>query len=294
MASPETRPHPAPALPQIQREVLPSASRHVALALVHVPGPFHEIEPQPYHRISFNIGPSYGVDSSRGAHTQRMAFARHSLMIIPAGVGAMHQASNPPRAGMRTRPGRLATFRISRELFSESAMSLGLRQGQAQLAHKVVPADEVLRLLAQTLFADLRAGNPDGPLASEAAARALVCRLLLRDQRERGGGPASAVARVQQHIDAHLASALTLEQLADVAGMSLFHFCRVFRDSLGVTPHQYILGRRMEQARRLLWAGTGMSMLEVALACGFGSSSHFSAQFKRHTGQTPRQWQRSH
>jgi AraC family transcriptional regulator len=265
----------------------------VALALVHVPGPAHEIEPQPYHRISFNIGPSYGVDSCGGAQSQRMAFTRHSLMVIPAGLGLLHRASNPPRAGARARPGRLATFRISRELLSDTAMSLGLRQGQAQLAHKVVAADEVLRLLAQTLFADLRAGNPDGPLATEAIARALVCRLLLRDQRQRGQEQASPIARVRQHIDAHLAAALTLEQLADVAGMSLFHFCRVFRDSLGVTPHQYILARRMEQAKRLLWAGTGMSMLEVALACGFGSSSHFSAQFKRHTGRTPLQWQRA-
>lgn len=276
------------------RELLPSASRHVALALIHVPGPVHTVEAQPYYRISFNIGPSYSARTCGERFEKALVFARHSLMIIPPGLSFTHQGSTPPSSIRRVRPGRLATFRMSRELFSDTAMALGLNHRHAQLGHQIVPTDEVLRLLAQALFADLRAGNPNGPLGTEAVARALLCRLLLREQTQLTGAAGSPVEKVQRHIDAHLQGALTLEQLADVAGMSLFHFCRVFRDSLGVTPHQYILARRMEQAKRLLWTQSGMSMLEIALACGFGSSSHFAAQFKRHTAQTPLQWQRSH
>ncbi|MEO8024400.1 AraC family transcriptional regulator, partial [Polaromonas sp.] len=160
--------------------------------------------------------------------------------------------------------------------------------------HQIVPADELLRLDAQTLFADLRAGSPDGPLVTERAAMAMVCRLLMRQHKTLAGTTGGPVEKVQAHIDAGLSGTLALEQLAEVAGMSLFHFCRVFRDNLGVTPHQYILARRMAQAKRLLWTNSGLSMLEIALACGFASSSHFSTQFKRHVGQTPLQWQRSH
>jgi len=279
---------------QLVRELLPSASPHVALALVHVPGPSHHIEPQPYYRITFNIGPSYGVEASGERFTRSLAFTRHALMVIPPGVALAHQASNPQPPGRRCKPGRLATFRISRELFSESAMALGLNYRHAQLEHMIVATDEVLRLLAQALLADLRALSPDGAEATERTAMALVGRLLLREHRKLAAATAGPMAKVQAHIDANLPGTLTLEQLADVAGMSLFHFCRVFRDSLGQTPHQYILARRMEQAKRMLWAHSGTSMLEIALACGFGSSSHFSAQFKRHTGQTPLQWQRAH
>lgn len=280
--------------PGIVHELLASASRHVALALVHVPGPVHTIEPQPYYRITFNIGPSYGVTASGDGFEQALVFARHSLMVIPPGLEFTHHGNTPQVSTRRVRPGRLATFRISRELFTESAMALGLSYRHAQLSHQIIPTDEVLRLMAQALFADLRAGNPDGAVATEHAAKALVCRLLLREQQMRAAAVASPMEKVRMHIDAQLSAPLTLEQLADVAGMSLFHFCRVFRDNLGVTPHQYILARRMEQAKRLLWTQSSMSMLEVALACGFGSSSHFAAQFKRHNAQTPLQWQRSH
>ena len=294
MALPQSSPSALSPASQVVRELLPSASRHVALALVHVPGPAHHIEPAPYYRITFNIGPSYGVEASGQHFTRSLAFTRHSLMVIPPGMDVAHHASHPQPAGRRSKPGRLATFRISRELFSESAMALGLSYRHAQLEHKIVATDEVLRLLAQVLLADLRAGSPDGAAATERAAMALVGRLLLREHKDLAAAAEGPMARVRAHIDAHLPGTLTLEQLADVAGMSLFHFCRVFRDSLGETPHQYILARRMEQAQRLLWARNGTSMLEIALACGFGSSSHFSAQFKRHTGQTPLQWQRSH
>ncbi|MDO9359803.1 MAG: AraC family transcriptional regulator [Polaromonas sp.] len=294
MALPQSSPPVLSPASQLVHELLPSASCHVALALVHVPGPAHHIEPQPYYRITFNIGPSYGVEASCERFSRSMEFTRHALMVIPPGMDFAHQATHPQPAGRRSKPGRLATFRISRELFSESAMALGLSYRHAQLEHKIVATDEVLRMMAQVLLADLRAGSPDGAAATERAAMALVGRLLLREHRDQPASADGPMARVRAHIAANLPGTLTLEQLADVAGMSLFHFCRVFRDSLGETPHQYILARRMEQAQRFLWARNGTSMLEIALACGFGSSSHFSAQFKRHTGQTPLQWQRSH
>ncbi|MBI2769462.1 MAG: helix-turn-helix transcriptional regulator [Burkholderiales bacterium] len=282
----------------IIREVLASPSRHVQLALVHVPGPAHEIEPQPYLRISYNIGPSYVIDATGPQGRQTFPCRRHSLLVIPPDTTVMHHAGMPKPAGRAYTPVRLATFRISRELLASSAMALGLRAKQAQLEHQVLAGDEVLRSLAAGLLADLRAGCPDGAQATESAATALVCRVLTRQARIGPTATAGALARVQQHIDTQLHAPLALEELAALAGMSLFHFCRVFRERLGATPHQYILSRRMEQAKRLLWsragdAGAGGSIVDVAMACGFGSSSHFAAQFKRYTGQTPLQWQRS-
>lgn len=294
--------------PTIQREVLPSASRHVVLALVQVPGPSHEIESAPYLRICYNLGPTYSFDASgagqRGAHVSK----RHSLLIIPPDMVLRHDASTPRPVGRSYKPARLATFRISRELLADSAIALGLPHDKLPLRHQVVPADEVLRPLAQALFADLRDNNPDGARATEHLAMALVSRLLLREHHRAAGPARHGLDQVRDHIDAHLHSPLALDDLASVAGMSVFHFCRVFRENTGTTPHQYILRRRIEQAKRLLWshrggldgttteasaaAGGSLSMLEIALACGFNTPSHFAAQFKRHTGQTPLQWQR--
>lgn len=280
----------------VAREVLPSGSRHVSLALVHVPGPQYTIEPEPYWRISLNIGPSYSADARNSGRDHSLTIRRHGLLVIPPDSPITHRASTPKPSGRAYKPARLASFRISPELFADSAIALGLPVHEARLEHQVVPPDDVLAPLAQALMADLRFSHPAGVQATERLAMALVGRLLLRQRALRQTAPArDSLARVCEHIDAELASPLPLEQLAAMAGMSLFHFCRVFRDSQGMTPHQYILARRMAQAQRLLWAHRGDpargSVLQVALACGFSSPSHFTAQFKRHTGQTPRAWQ---
>jgi AraC-like DNA-binding protein len=297
----------------IHREVLPSDSRHVAMALVHVPGPSHEIDPVPYLRISFNVGPSYSFDVSGSGPRGAFVCKRHSLLIIPPGTVIRHDANTPKPIGRAYKPARLATFRISRELVADCALELGLPRERAVLHHQVVPADDVLRPLALALHADLRDHHPDGARASERLAMALVSRLLLRERHHAAGPARHGLDKVRDHIDLHLAEELALEDLARVAGMSLFHFCRVFRDANGITPHRYILARRIDHAKRLLWTGDGMgdgttgddgrtgarkreggalTMLDVSLACGFGSPSHFATQFKRHTGRTPLQWQR--
>ncbi len=288
----------------IARQLVASPSLHVQLALVDAAGPAHEIEPQPYLRISFNIGPGYTIDASGAEGRQLLQCGRNSLMVIPPDMALIHHSATPRSAGRVHRPVRLATFRISRELVHECAMGLGLAASDAVLRHQVLAGDDVLRALGQGLLADLQAGCPDGPVATERAAAVLVGRVLLRQKREVAAGAnsvAGAMARVAAHIDAHLQSTLALEELSAIAGLSVFHFCRVFRERLGATPHQYIMARRMVMARRMLWAqaperkgeAKAVSMVDVALACGFSSSSHFSAQFKRSTGQTPSQWQRS-
>lgn len=248
-------------------------------------------------RVVFNIGPSYQLEAATPSGPAAMSFRHHGLMIIPPDTPVSHHSTTPRMPGRPLKPAYLASFRISRELVADSAIALGLPPQHGRLAHQIVPSDEVLRLLAQALYTDLLEGSPDGARASERLAMALVTRLLLRGQARAAGPARLGLDRARAHIDAHLSEPLHLEELAAIAGMSLFHFCRVFRQSLGVTPHQYILSRRIELARRLLWASRiddagATNMLDIALACGFNSASHFAAQFRRHTGLTPRQWVR--
>jgi AraC-like DNA-binding protein len=103
----------------------------------------------------------------------------------------------------------------------------------------------------------------------------------------RGGLSPGAMRRVREYVEAHLSERLQLVQLAAVAGLSLYHFAREFKHSVGVTPHCYILQKRVEQAQDML-ARTDLSVAEIALAAGFSDQSHFTRQFRHIVGTTPR------
>jgi AraC-like DNA-binding protein len=94
-----------------------------------------------------------------------------------------------------------------------------------------------------------------------------------------------AVARVLERIDAAPEHPASLDELAAIAGLSRFHFLRVFRRATGQTPHAYLVMRRVNRARSLLAAGEPPA--EVAAACGFSDQSHLNRVFKRFVGTTP-------
>ncbi|MFT4070248.1 helix-turn-helix domain-containing protein [Paraburkholderia sp.] len=94
------------------------------------------------------------------------------------------------------------------------------------------------------------------------------------------------IRRVTDYIRANLAEDLAIAELATQAGLSSFHFARVFRRETGETPHQFVTRLRLEEAARLLRA-TDQTVLQIALGVGFENASHFSVQFKRGYGVTP-------
>ncbi|MEL7258687.1 MAG: helix-turn-helix transcriptional regulator, partial [Pseudomonadota bacterium] len=78
-----------------------------------------------------------------------------------------------------------------------------------------------------------------------------------------------------------------VEELAREAGMSPSHFSRVFKETLGSTPMQYVLAYRIEQAIKMM-EDANRPLGNIALDCGFADQAHFSRSFKQVTGQTPR------
>lgn len=101
--------------------------------------------------------------------------------------------------------------------------------------------------------------------------------------------PGWRLQRVERHIDEHLAGRITLNDMAGAAGLSPMHFAAQFRISTGHSPHQYLLHKRMEAAKRLM-TEPNRSLLDIALDVGFQTQSHFTSVFKRLTGKTPGQW----
>ena len=103
-----------------------------------------------------------------------------------------------------------------------------------------------------------------------------------------GGLSPFVLRNVLGFIEENLAQPLTLADLAAQASLSEFHFARMFRQSMQMAPHQYVMQRRMEKAKSLV-RHTGKPLTEIALACGFSSASHFSNRFRAATGLTPSQ-----
>ena len=87
-------------------------------------------------------------------------------------------------------------------------------------------------------------------------------------------------------MHAKIEEELTLQEMAECAGLSTAHFCEAFRKSTGESPHQFLLRQRVERAKEMLGEAE-MHILDVALACGFKTQQHFARVFRRTCGVSP-------
>jgi AraC family transcriptional regulator len=108
----------------------------------------------------------------------------------------------------------------------------------------------------------------------------------------RGGLAAWQQRIVVEYIQDNLAEYIPLSTLAQLVRLSLFHFCRSFKQSFGMPPHRFLTQRRIERAKLLL-EKRAISVSEVGMAIGFSEKSSFTAAFRKATGLTPSSYQRS-
>jgi len=111
------------------------------------------------------------------------------------------------------------------------------------------------------------------------------------DNAARGGMAFGSLRRTREHIEQRLAHKISLRELAGIAGLSAGHFSRAFKQSVGMSPHRYLLRRRVAAAEELI-RGTDRSLAEVALSVGFADQSHFTRAFVRESGVTPSAFRR--
>ena len=140
--------------------------------------------------------------------------------------------------------------------------------------------DRQAEYLLRALEADVEAGLPSGPLFGESLLCALAVHLgrsygvtLLREEKVRNGLPKARLGRVLDFIGSNLDREITLGALAEVAGMSPHYFSVMFKQSTTFSPHQYVLRKRIELARRLL-TDSRITVLEAAVRTGFSDRSH--------------------
>ena len=164
-----------------------------------------------------------------------------------------------------------------------------------ELIDRLAIRDPFLEQLAYAFKAELKAEQISDRLYLESL-QTMLCAHLLRHHcsteivtDEVSGGLSSSKLRVIDYIQSNLERDLSLAQLAKVAHVSSHHFGKLFKQSMGVTPHQYVLKCRIERAKTLL-RERKLTLTEIGLATGFCHQSHFTNAFRRYTTLTPLQY----
>jgi AraC family transcriptional regulator len=103
------------------------------------------------------------------------------------------------------------------------------------------------------------------------------------------GLPKYKLKQAFEYMNAHLSENVSLASVSEELEISQFHFCRLFKQSTGMTPHAYLIQQRVERAKQLLKRKEG-TVLDIAIECGFANPSHFAKHFRRHTGVSPKQF----
>jgi|SRR5579859_1569399 len=104
--------------------------------------------------------------------------------------------------------------------------------------------------------------------------------------------PKWRLKRAMSHIEENLAEPITLSGLAEAAGLSRAYFAAQFRATIGLSPHEYLLRRRIREAQRML-LDSRLTLADIALSVGFQTQAHFTTVFKRFVGDTPWRWRRN-
>jgi AraC family transcriptional regulator len=171
------------------------------------------------------------------------------------------------------------------------------RLGKVHISQQFAIEDRQLSALLTTMLAEVEAGCPAGHLYGESLSLALATYLLNRYPARAPGREARMLKlspaqfqRLRDYVQTHLSRDLALAELAGVVRLSANHFTVLFKNTVGLTPHQYVLRERIRAGMRLLATGR-VSIVDVALTLGFSSQSHFTMVFRRAIGLTPRQYQ---
>jgi AraC-like DNA-binding protein len=258
--------------------------------------------------IAFHAFPLAGIDAM-SASTAR-AFPRHThdqygIGVVDAGGHASWsgrgQVEAAPGNFISVNPGevhdgraiggRPRTWRI---LYFDPTLLADLRadvlEGTVRSFTFAAPvfADRGLHRLFDAAFRHTVGKGESMPC--ETAVLRLVARLGAHSTARpvRDAGPTACIRRARDRIDADPAAPLTLIELAKEAGLSRYQLIRAFARDLGLTPHAYILQRRIALAQRLIRAGCDLA--EVATAAGFCDQSHLTRWFVRQFGVTPRRY----
>lgn len=261
----------------------------------HPPGGM-ELQPDPEHIIVLSLATKPNrIHQVFGDRHYTGLYRKGDLAITPAGVpSGYHSEGDDHYLYVRIRSAFL--LQVASEAIESKSSQIELIP---EFRVRNLEIEQILMLLRSELH---KGGGCIGRLYAESLANALAVNLLRnystaqpRIGSYEGGLSDSAkqtlrdrqLLRVTEYINEHLDKEIKLADIAKLLDMSQFHFSRLFKKTLGISPHQHVIQQRVERAKQLL-KQPNLAIADVAFQCGFNSQSHLGKAFREATGTTPK------
>jgi AraC family transcriptional regulator len=248
-----------------------------------------EVPEFPNALVSIHIGRAARMSCRRGSTSHSGSAVHGDIDIVPAGT--------PSRWEMHDENDRALLMSVPTTLLNAVAEDSRWNARNLELRNRFMSRDRQLESIGWAMKSELEMGSPSGSLYLEGLALSATARLVAAhssitvDAPKRGGLDGRRLKRTLEYIEAHLSEELSLMHLARLVDMSVSHFRAGFRESVGVSVHQYVIERRVERAKSLLMRD-GQTIAEIALSAGFTHQSHLARHMQRSTGLTPLQMKR--
>lgn len=248
----------------------------------------HQIFDQ--HHILLNLRDQpHRVENWRGDEHRDFIYHKNEIIVTPAGIKSgwkWHQKSKV--IVITLDPKKFETF---------AQKELGVVLGAAQLQDIPQFMDEDI-VSAGVMALEALKSQMGSAVMYESFARIFLTKLIqkygLQGEEYEFSKSFSAVhyKRVLDYVAKNFGQEITLEDMASEAGLSPFHFARLFKQTIGETPYQFVMDYRIEQAKKML-TDPARPMIDIALSCGFSDQAHFSRVFKQLSGMTPKDWRKA-
>jgi AraC family transcriptional regulator len=260
--------------------------QHIYLEFHRLP-PF-EVPEYTYqqHLITIPTVTGINVEQKIGRKRHNLVFYPDTVTIAPQSLCRQYRWEQELTA---------IQLSIEPDFLSHAAPEL-IAPERVELISQSIVRDPLLYHLGLALKLELMRSHTDSKLYADSAAPLLAIHLLRRytnrkpkqNTHTKGLSPRQLRLAIA-YIQAHLNEEICLDAIADELGFSRYYFCRLFKQSTGFSPYQYVIRCRIERAKQLLKKGDE-SIAEIALTCGFSHQSHLHRHFKRLTGVTPKKF----
>jgi AraC family transcriptional regulator len=246
-----------------------------------------------HHAVFVNVGRPYRLEAKLDGRVYQTFGVKGHVALLPAGMTAEFRT-------WERKPQEVESF----VMLLDPAFVRGIAEAEEVDANRIEMMSVLgarqpeIERIGMALLSELQGGGLYGDLYAESLATSLSVHLLRHfsslspgtvratELATTGGLSKAELRRVTDYIEENLVRTVTLAEIAGVAHISPFYFSRLFKRSTGLSPHQYVVHRRLERATSLL-VNTSLPLHEVASLSGFADQSHLAKHTRRRLGVSP-------